>query len=294
MNSELFQPTLPLGEPELMRASAYQRYLDELRTASGGISTRISQLSPSLKADLLRFGDDGGASEVVEVMAACVRHGKRVTIHIQTGERVVPLTVFAQERLVHCPMAPDELVGKPMLDLKVMHVEPACCNRRARRMRPWSAPNNRTTRSRRCCGSWRCAACAATAARDHRPGGLPRGAGAEIDFALPATGALTPAIQRLAPGRDAEGTGRLAGHGPRARHAAAQRAVPAERADRQPLAPRRGARRLVLNRALSETQLLPALQRAHQPVRRSRPRACAPRSCAAHPSRSPTGRRAAR
>ncbi len=62
MNSELFQPTLPLGEPELMRASAYQRYLDEMRTASGGISTRISQLSPSLKADLLRFGDDGGAS----------------------------------------------------------------------------------------------------------------------------------------------------------------------------------------------------------------------------------------
>ncbi len=125
MNSELFQPTLPLGEPELMRASAYQRYLDELRTTSGGISTRISQLSPSLKADLLRFGDDGGASEVVEVVAACVRHGKRVTIHIQTGERVVPLTVFAQERLVHCPMSPEELVGKPLLDLKVMHVEPA-------------------------------------------------------------------------------------------------------------------------------------------------------------------------
>ena len=29
-----------------MRASAYQRYLDELRTASGGIASRISQLSP--------------------------------------------------------------------------------------------------------------------------------------------------------------------------------------------------------------------------------------------------------
>lgn len=125
MNSELFQPTLPLGEAELMRASAYQRYLDELRTEEGGISTRISQLSPSLKADLLRFGEDGGASEVVEVMAACIRHGKRVTIHIQSGERVVPLTVFAQERLVHCPVPPEELVGKPLLDLRVMHVEPA-------------------------------------------------------------------------------------------------------------------------------------------------------------------------
>jgi len=198
MNSELFQPTLPLGEPELMRASAYQRYLDELRTASGGISTRISQLSPSLKADLLRFGDDGGASEVVEVMAACVRHGKRVTIHIQTGERVVPLTVFAQERLVHCPMAPDELLGKPMLDLKVMHVEPAL-------LQPPGEAN----------------ATLVGAEQSHYPlapllwelamRGLRRellpeitgpavyrvAPGLEID-ALPATGALTPAIQRLA------------------------------------------------------------------------------------------------
>ena len=48
-----------------------------------------------------------------------------MTIHLQCGDRVVPLTVFAQERLVHCPVSPDELVGKPMLDLKVMHVEPA-------------------------------------------------------------------------------------------------------------------------------------------------------------------------
>ena len=127
MSSELFQPTIPFGEPELMRASTYQRYLDELQADSinGAISTRISQLSPSLQADLLRFGHDGGASEVVEVMAACVRHAKRVTIHLQCGDRVVPLTVFAQERLVHCPVPMEELIGKHLLDLRVMHVEPA-------------------------------------------------------------------------------------------------------------------------------------------------------------------------
>jgi hypothetical protein len=127
MQGEMFEPTIPFGEPELMRASAYQRYLDELEADSvnGAISTRISQLSPSLQADLLRFGHDGGASEVVEVMAACVRHAKRVTIHLQCGDRVVPLTVFAQERLVHCPVPMEELVGKHLLDLRVMHVEPA-------------------------------------------------------------------------------------------------------------------------------------------------------------------------
>ena len=126
-SSEMFEPTIPFGEPELMRASAYQRYLDELRADStqGAISTRISQLSPSLQADLLRFGHDGGASEVVEVMAACVRHAKRVTIHLQCGARVIPLTVFAQERLIHCPVPMEELIGKHLLDLRVMHVEPA-------------------------------------------------------------------------------------------------------------------------------------------------------------------------
>jgi hypothetical protein len=127
MHSEMFEPTIPFGEPELMRASAYQRYLDEMKADStqGRISTRISQLSPSLQADLLRFGHDGGDSEIVEVLAACVRHAKRVTIHLQCGARVVPLTVFAQERLVHCPLPMDELIGKHLLDLRVMHVEPA-------------------------------------------------------------------------------------------------------------------------------------------------------------------------
>lgn len=135
MHGEMFEPTIPFGEPELMRASAYQRYLDELTdTTRGTISTRISQLSPSLQADLLRFGADGGDSEIVEVMAACIRHAKRVTIHLQCDDRVVPLTVFAQERLVHCPMPMDELLGKHLFGLRVMHVEPAV-------LRPPGDPN---------------------------------------------------------------------------------------------------------------------------------------------------------
>lgn len=124
MHGEMFEPTIPFGEPELMRVSAYQRYLDDLQSDTS-VSTRISQLSPSLQADLLRFGADGGGSEVVEVIAACVRHAKRVTIHLQCGAKVVPLTVFAQERLVHCPLPLEDLVGKHLHELRVMHVEPA-------------------------------------------------------------------------------------------------------------------------------------------------------------------------
>jgi hypothetical protein len=120
----MFESTIPFGEPELMRASAYRLYLKELE-AQNGVSSRLSSLSPSLRADLYRFEADGGTSEVLEVVAACVRHAKRVTIHLQFGERVVPLTVFPEERLVHCPLAMDILLAKPVTDLRVMHVEPA-------------------------------------------------------------------------------------------------------------------------------------------------------------------------
>jgi hypothetical protein len=127
MNSEMFESTIPFGEPGLMRASAYRRYLaeKEAETPPAGISTRISSLSPSLRADLLRFEQDGTGSEAVEVMAACVRHTKRVTIHFQCGHIVVPLTVFPRERLVHCPMDMDEFVSRHLQDMRVMHVEPA-------------------------------------------------------------------------------------------------------------------------------------------------------------------------
>lgn len=122
----MFESTIPFGEPELMRASAYKLYLKELEAdaAESGVSSRISSLSPSLRADLYRFEADGGTSEVLEVVAACVRHAKRVTIHLQYDERVVPLTVFPEERLVHSPLAVHQLLADP-LSLRVLHVEPA-------------------------------------------------------------------------------------------------------------------------------------------------------------------------
>jgi hypothetical protein len=125
--SSMFEPTIPFGEPELMRASAYRLYLRELddEAAKTGVSSRIASLSPSLRADLYRFEADGGSSEVLEVVAACVRHAKRVAIHLQWGEHVVPLTVFPEERLVHCPLTMDQLLGRPLTELRVMHVEPA-------------------------------------------------------------------------------------------------------------------------------------------------------------------------
>jgi hypothetical protein len=127
IKGELFDSTIPFGEPELLKASSYQRYLEELDADSvpGSPATRLSQLSSSLQADLWRHEQRTGSYEIVEVMAACLRHSSRVTIHLQVGVRVVPLTVFPYERLVHCPMDLDELVERHLPQLHVMHLEPA-------------------------------------------------------------------------------------------------------------------------------------------------------------------------
>lgn len=127
MNGELFDSTIPFGEPELLKASAYRRYLDELDadSTSGRDSSRLNQLSPSLQADLQRADQRGGISETVEVIAACVRHSSRVTIYLQCAGRVLPLSVFPHERLVHCPMDLAELVERHLPELRVLHVESA-------------------------------------------------------------------------------------------------------------------------------------------------------------------------
>jgi len=123
----MFQSTLPLGEPDLMRVSAFQRYLDDLvRVGSTDVtSTRLSSLSPSLMQDLERFERNGRQSELLDVLAACLRHGYPLTVNLQWTDRVVPLTLFPAERLVHCPVSMPLFLASRLTELQVMQVEPA-------------------------------------------------------------------------------------------------------------------------------------------------------------------------
>jgi hypothetical protein len=124
----MFESTIISGEPELLRVSAFQRYLHEPSHFSspidrGGVFR--PSLSTSLLADLSRFESQGHLSEILEVLAACVRHAQQLLIHLQMGDRVVPLTVFPLERLVHCSVHLDALLEQRPTELKVLHVEPA-------------------------------------------------------------------------------------------------------------------------------------------------------------------------
>ena len=73
MHGELFDSTIPSGEPELLKTTAYQRYLEELDGDShpDGPSTRLAQLSPSLQADLGRFEQRGDSFRSRRTIGIC-------------------------------------------------------------------------------------------------------------------------------------------------------------------------------------------------------------------------------
>jgi hypothetical protein len=130
MNGELFDSTIPFGEPELSKAATYRRFLDEqdADTGSAGIGSRlthVSRLSPSLQADLLHSEREDGDSEIVEVVAACLRHSTDITVHLHCAERVLPLTVFPHQHVLHCPMSLHEFIDRHLAQVSVMHLEPA-------------------------------------------------------------------------------------------------------------------------------------------------------------------------
>jgi hypothetical protein len=122
-----FEPTVPFGEPELPRASGFARYLAELQrdAPEGAPSTRLSSLSPSLVQDLMRFEQTGRAADLLEVLAACVRHARNLTVHLRCLDKVLPLTVFPHARLAHCALDLRALVEQRRVVLEVLQVEPA-------------------------------------------------------------------------------------------------------------------------------------------------------------------------
>lgn len=122
-----FESTIPFGEPELMRVSGFQHYLDELAgmAPEGRPSTRLSSLSPSLTQDLLRFEQHGRSADLLEVLAAAIRHSRSLTVHLQCGDKVVPLTLLPREHVAHCPLDLVSLLETDAAPLTVLQVEPA-------------------------------------------------------------------------------------------------------------------------------------------------------------------------
>lgn len=126
----LFQSTLPSDAAALMRLSEFQRHHGEppSATETRAGSTRLASLNPSLLQDLLRFEHHHAAEEgldVLEVLAAALRHGRALRVHLQLGYRVVPIVVWPAERQLRSPLSLARLLELRLPDLQVLRVEPA-------------------------------------------------------------------------------------------------------------------------------------------------------------------------
>ncbi len=128
----MFDSTQPVESADLMRVSAFRRYLvTQVRdTEAAGLGTRLTSLNPSLLQDLMRFERPASAGEpprleALEVLAAALRHGRRLRVHLEHESRVLPLTVFPNEGQVHCPLPMPQFLALRLVDLRVLHVEPA-------------------------------------------------------------------------------------------------------------------------------------------------------------------------
>ena len=127
MSQSTLPPTQPPDAPDLMRASGFRRYLDEQKRGinGSGRDSRLGELSESLMQDLMRFEQAGQHGELLEVLAACVRHTQTLAIHLQHGDRVLTLTVFPLHRLVHCPLPMAEVLEGRLSQLQVLQVDRA-------------------------------------------------------------------------------------------------------------------------------------------------------------------------
>lgn len=108
----MFPSTLPMDEADSLPPLATH--------------TALSSLSPSLLQDLLRFEASGPQRELLEVLAACVRHTQALALTLAApGQPRLVLSVFPTDRQVHCALPLAEVLDGNLAALQVLEVQPA-------------------------------------------------------------------------------------------------------------------------------------------------------------------------
>ncbi|MFL6664786.1 MAG: hypothetical protein ACJ8G7_21640, partial [Rhizobacter sp.] len=87
----------------LWRVSEFER-LRQQTGSSGFVRLNGPTVLPTtLLADLRRLDADPASGDMLEVIAACVRHREPALLCLQHDELVWPVTVFPTEQLYHSP-----------------------------------------------------------------------------------------------------------------------------------------------------------------------------------------------
>jgi hypothetical protein len=108
----------------LWRVSEFER--ERLRTGTSGF-TRLdgpSILPSTLQADLRRLNDGAAGADVLEVIAACMRHREPALLCLRCDGLVWPVTLFPSQRVYHAPCALQEGAAA-LAELRLLSTEPA-------------------------------------------------------------------------------------------------------------------------------------------------------------------------
>ena len=95
---------------------------------TGVVGTRLSSLDTSLMQDLLRFdrvGGPGPGLEVLEVVAAALRHGRSLRLEMRHESREMVWTLFPNQKVFHCLLTAESRSRLHLNRLHVERVEPA-------------------------------------------------------------------------------------------------------------------------------------------------------------------------
>jgi hypothetical protein len=94
------------------------------QTADTGAAASGS-LSPSLLLDLQRFDRVSPTRELLEVLAAGLRHTQALAIDLRWGPSALTLSLFPRARTVHCTLPMPDLLTGDLSALRVLRVRPA-------------------------------------------------------------------------------------------------------------------------------------------------------------------------
>lgn len=108
----------------LWRISAYERMRNEGNESGFAREERTTVLPSTLLADLDRLKDNLSGTDVVEVLAACLRHQESALLYLAHEELVWPVTLFPAHSIYHCPRDMSKASNKGLAHLKLCEVEP--------------------------------------------------------------------------------------------------------------------------------------------------------------------------
>ena len=121
----MFPPTQPMRDAQRLPSPSLRSSFDESPARHPALHTALGSLSPSLLQDLQRFDPGSPQRELLEVLAACLRHTQALAVALDGPRGPLTLNLFPLDSMMHCALSIDELLDSDLALQRVTGVRPA-------------------------------------------------------------------------------------------------------------------------------------------------------------------------